>query len=311
MRKRKTPAKVWQITNAGSGFIELGLAINGGFENSTHMRILQYLKQNGPANQKDIPLEIKTNNKSLKLLQRRCLISLVSEGNDAPKTPLEEYRQKYAGLTRSQVRRIDSELFDRLTLEDLLQVPPDKYHFKRKPKNKAEYGDDPLKYYWEHCYGLRGRKLYVEHHRLYEKLRLYGLLEKLPSKYANPLEYYERHFTGLTRGQLHKVCRGLYDKLYSDGLLDKIPRKRLHFGDNPLEYYERHFEGLTRGQLEKKCVGLYNRLRRDGLLDKIPLRASMYKEEQQVLSAVKAGQPFEYRGKKYVPATDSKEAENL
>ena len=85
--------------------------------------------------------------------------------------PLAYYHEHYDGLTRSELRKINSGLYSYLSNHNLLE---------QIPTNASQWIKDPLGYYHEHYEGLTRAELNRENHAFYAYLWRHGLLHKIP-----------------------------------------------------------------------------------------------------------------------------------
>ena len=99
-----------------------------------------------------------------------------AERGDKKQSPLEFFRKHYiAGLTRGQLRKQDSSLYQRLRRDGLLE---------NVPVSRTDFGNDPVAYYQEHHAGLTRGQLQNQDPSLYQRLRRDGLLENVPTKFS-------------------------------------------------------------------------------------------------------------------------------
>lgn len=134
--------------------------------------------------------------------------------------PLAYYNQHYPGLTRGQLARKNSGLYEKLAREGLLKHIPTSYKVGR------HFGKDLVAYYNKHYPGLTRAELCVKDSNLYSKLLQSNLLCTVPTvgiMQQDPLAYYHKHYPlGLTQRQLKNRNRQLYNALNDAGLLNNI-----------------------------------------------------------------------------------------
>jgi len=203
--------------------------------------------------------------------------------------PLEFYHEHYWRLSRGQLAKEDSSLYQRLRSDGLIKEVP-----LIKPKRTIiprDFAEDPLAYYKKHYPGLTRGQLEKENAPLYQRLWRDDLLDDVPltnkpREFGKDLvAYYRKHHDGATRAELQKVDAYLYQCMRKAGKLDHIPLvktgPKTKYGDDLLAYYHEHFPGLTRRQLKKTAGHLYNLLREGGLIEQVPLKQGGQPVEQK------------------------------
>ena len=135
--------------------------------------------------------------------------------------PVAYYHEHYQGMTRGELHKKDSGLYQRLRRGKLLGEVP------RERAESRDFGD-PVAYYHEHYQGMTRGELAKEDQGLYQILWRGKLLGEVPvaSRFGDdPVAYYHRHYQGMTRWQLAKANHGLYKRLWRDKLLVHVPTK--------------------------------------------------------------------------------------
>jgi len=85
------------------------------------------------------------------------------------------YREHYEGVTREQLNKRDSSLYNRLCRDGLIDQVPAKYRMI----------DDALAYYHEHYEGVTRGQLEQRDRRLYQRLCRDGLRDQVPLQDRN------------------------------------------------------------------------------------------------------------------------------
>ena len=140
------------------------------------------------------------------------------------KETLREYNESYSDLSREQLKKEASSLYQRIRKHGLLEYVP------LRTDKKDEINQKILQDYKTNHEGKTRGQLQKEVPSLYQRMRNHDLLEHVPL--AKPmsdeeiLREYKTNHEGKTRGQLQKEVPSLYQRMRNHGLLEYVPLKR-------------------------------------------------------------------------------------
>src|SRR3989338_2420834 len=203
------------------------------------------------------------------------------------KTALEffiAHKEKYHGLSRTELQKIDSGLYQKLLKEERLNQ-------LILPKRNRWLHQSPLAYFlsqYEINKDISRTELRKRYCYLYNRLKKENQLSvAIPKKkgnnyhgYETPLAYFLAQSTtyqGLTRSQLQQKDMAMYMALWRAKQIEaaipenhKNEKKPYRGFDTPLDYYlanQEKYVGISRTQLKIKDSGLHKALKKQNWLD--------------------------------------------
>tara|TARA_Y100000310_G_scaffold228802_1_gene231132 strand:- start:561 stop:1088 length:528 start_codon:yes stop_codon:yes gene_type:complete len=151
-----------------------------------------------------------------------------AQREDKGMDPLDFYREYHNGLTRGQLIKEDSGLYQRLWKDKLLEhIPKGKTGGPRKNEDFCKY---PLTYYRKYYGDLTQGELKMRNKKLYKALIREGLMGQIPRYHSDyvddPKAYYKDHYAGLSIYQILPNDIEFYLHLTQNNLVEEVTGRK-------------------------------------------------------------------------------------
>ncbi len=219
---------------------------------------------------------------------------------------MQMHREKFEGMTRTQISRLDSVFVRIMRRRGLVHHIPTKTGKEPKgPEEQREWAsksnDEIEQYYKEHYDGMKSSevsRIDSGFHGAITKRRMHHIFPKNPRAWKSMpdselADIYKESYGGMTRVELSQSHGGLYAELRKRGMLHIVAtkggehRKRRmwsQMSDDEIKgYFMENYKGVFIKELMKIDSKFYQILRERGLMDIVP-RTNREKRDWSIMS---------------------------